>query len=53
MLKSALLDAIRTEIRKHGLSHFQDEKNKIVTPSCPRCKKRLYTVPQIHQPHHR
>ena len=30
MLKSALLDAIRTEIRRHDLSHFQNEKDKIV-----------------------
>ena len=46
MFKSALLDAIRTEIRKHSLSHFQDE-DKIVTPGCPRCRKRFYTVPQF------
>jgi hypothetical protein len=47
MLKSALLDAIRTEIRKHDLLHFQDEKDKTVTPGCPRCRKRFYTVPQF------
>ena len=47
MLKSALLDAIRTEIRKHDLSHFQDEKDKVVQPGCPLCKKRFYTVPQF------
>jgi hypothetical protein len=42
-----LLDAIRTEIRKHDLSHFQDDEDKTVTPGCPRCRKRFYTVPQF------
>ena len=37
---------IRTEIRKHDLSHFQEE-DKIVQPGCPRCRKRFYTVPQF------
>jgi hypothetical protein len=47
MLKSALLDAIRTEIQKHDLSHFQDEKDKMVRPGCSACRKTIYTVPQF------
>jgi hypothetical protein len=47
MLKSALLDAIRTEIRKHDLSHFQNEKDKIVQPGCPACRKVFYTTSQF------
>jgi len=45
VLKSALLDAIRTELRRHDLSHFQEDK--VVVPGCPRCRKRFYTVPQF------
>jgi hypothetical protein len=47
MLKSKLLDAIRTEIHKHDLSHFQDEKDRMVRPGCPTCRKTIYTVPQF------
>ena len=47
MLKSALLDAIRTEIHKHDLSHFQDEKGRMVRPGCPTCRKVFYTVSQF------
>jgi hypothetical protein len=47
MLKSALLEAIRTKIRRHDLSHFQNEKDKIVQPGCPTCRKVFYTVPQF------
>jgi hypothetical protein len=45
MLKSALLDAIRAEIHRHGLSHFQEDR--VVVPGCPLCRKRFYTVPQF------
>jgi hypothetical protein len=45
MLKSQLLAEIQAEIRKHDLSHFQEDK--VVVPGCPRCRKRFYTVPQI------
>jgi hypothetical protein len=47
MLKSALLDAIRTEIRGHDLSHFQDEKDRMVRPGCPACRKVFYTTSQF------
>ena len=47
MLKSALLDAIRTEIRRHDLSHFQNEKDRMVCPECPTCRKTFYTVSQF------
>jgi len=47
MLKSQLLDAIRTEIRRHDLSHFQNEKDKIVQPGCPTCRKVFYTTSQF------
>jgi len=47
MLKSALLEAIRTEIRRHDLSHFQNEKDRIVQPGCPRCRKVFYTTSQF------
>ena len=45
MLKSKLLGAIRTELRRHDLSHFQEDR--VVVPGCPRCKKRFFTVPQF------
>jgi hypothetical protein len=44
MLKSVLLHAIQQEIRRHDLSHFQDEKDEIVHPGCPTCRKKFYTV---------
>jgi hypothetical protein len=34
-------------MRRHDLSHFTDEKNKIVQPSCPLCRKTFYTVSQF------
>jgi|KBSMisStaDraftv2_1062788.scaffolds.fasta_scaffold2887089_1 hypothetical protein len=40
-----LLAAICTEMRKHDLSHFQEDR--IVQPGCPLCRKRFYTVPQF------
>jgi hypothetical protein len=47
MLKSALLQAISTEIRRHDLLHFQDEQDKMVRPGCPTCQKTFYTVSQF------
>jgi hypothetical protein len=47
MQKSALLHAIQQEIRHHDPSHFQDEKDKIVHPACPRCRKTSYRVSQF------
>jgi hypothetical protein len=47
MLKSALFQAISAEIRRHDLSHFQDEKDRMVRPGCPACRKTIYTVPQF------
>jgi hypothetical protein len=47
MRKSALLAAIRQEIHRHDLSTFQDEKDKIVQPGCPACRKVIYTVSQF------
>src|SRR5262249_14757618 len=41
------LDAIRTEMRHHDLSHFMAQENKIVQPGCPCCRKAFYTVPQF------
>jgi hypothetical protein len=38
---------MRTEIRKHDLSHFQEEGDNIVQPGYPLCRKRFYTVPQF------
>jgi hypothetical protein len=45
MLKFQQLDAIRTEIRRHDLSHFQTDG--IVQPGCPLCRKTFYTVSQF------
>jgi len=47
MLKSDLLDTIRTEMRRRDLSHFQDDKDKMVRPGCPTCRKTLYTFSQF------
>jgi hydrogenase maturation factor len=47
MLKSALLDAIRTEIRRHGLSHFQEDK--VVVPGCPFCRMSEETIDLVCQ----
>jgi hypothetical protein len=47
MHKSALLEAIRTEIRRHDLSQFQGNKTKMVQPGCLRCRKTFYTVSQF------
>jgi hypothetical protein len=47
MQKSALLAVIRQEIHLHDLSTFQNEKEGIVEPGCPACRKRLYTINQF------
>ena len=54
MLKSELLAALKTEIHKHGFSHFVDEPPSIaqggrgvVVPGCPMCRKRFGTTAQF------
>ena len=47
MLKSQLLDAIRSELHRHNVSNFQDEKDKMVRPGSPRCRKVFYTTSQF------
>jgi hypothetical protein len=44
MKKSALLRALQTEIQKHNLSTFMDEKDKIVITGCTLCRKHFGTV---------
>jgi hypothetical protein len=45
--KSELLRALQTEISKHDLGHFTDDKDRVVVPGCPACKKRFNTVAQF------
>jgi hypothetical protein len=40
MPKSALLAAIRDEMRRHDLSHFMDEKNRVVQPAVQPAERR-------------
>jgi hypothetical protein len=47
MRKSALLRALQTEIQKHNLSTFMDEKEKIVITGCTLCRKHFGTVEQF------
>lgn len=48
MLKSELLRALQAEIRRHDFSTFVDTiaqgGNGVVTPGCPACRKRLFTM---------
>ena len=51
MKKSELLRALQSEIRRHTFDAFVDEPpsvaqggNGIVTPGCPACRKRLFTM---------
>jgi len=51
MLKSDLLRALQSEIRRHTFDTFVDEPpsiaqggNGVVTPGCPACRKRLFTM---------
>jgi hypothetical protein len=47
MKKSELLRALQTEIQKHNLSTFMDEKDKIVITGCTFCRKHFGTVEQF------
>jgi hypothetical protein len=47
--KSELLRALQTEISKHDLGHFTDDKDRVVVPGCPTCKRRFNTVAQFVQ----
>jgi Fe-S oxidoreductase len=47
MKKSDLLRALKTEIQKHNLSTFMDEKDKVVITGCPFCRKHFGTVEQF------
>jgi hypothetical protein len=47
MRKSDLLRALQTEIHKHNLSTFMDEKDKIVITGCTLCRKHFGTVEQF------
>jgi hypothetical protein len=42
-----LLAAIAQEMRGHDLSQFTDEKNRVVQPGCPACRKTFCTVSQF------
>lgn len=51
MKKSELLRALQTEIRRHTFDTFVDSPpsiaqggNGVVTPGCPACRKRLFTM---------
>ena len=51
MLKSDLLRALQSEIRRHTFDCFVDQPpsvaqggNGVVTPGCPTCRKRLFTM---------
>jgi hypothetical protein len=51
MRKSELLRALQTEIRRHTFDTFVDHPpsiaqggNGVVTPGCPACRKRLFTM---------
>jgi hypothetical protein len=47
MKKSELLRALQTEIQKHNLSTFMDEKDKVVITGCTFCRKHFGTVEQF------
>jgi len=47
MKKSELLRALQTEIGKHNLSTFMDEKDKVVITGCTLCRKNFGTVEQF------
>jgi hypothetical protein len=47
MKKSDLLRALQTEIQKHNLSTFMDEKDKVVITGCTLCRKHFGTVEQF------
>jgi hypothetical protein len=45
--KSELLRALQTEIQKHNLSTYMDEKDKIVMTGCSFCRRHFGTVEQF------
>jgi hypothetical protein len=45
--KSDLLRALQTEIQRHNLSTFMDEKDRIVITGCTLCRKHFGTVEQF------
>ena len=45
--KSELLRALQTEIQKHNLSTFMDQKDKVVITGCTLCRKHFGTVEQF------
>jgi hypothetical protein len=47
MKKSELLRTLQTEIQKHNLSTFMDEKDKVVITGCTLCRKHFGTVEQF------
>jgi Fe-S oxidoreductase len=47
MKKTELLRALQTEIGKHSLSTFMDEKGKVVITGCTFCRKNFGTVEQF------
>jgi hypothetical protein len=47
MKESELLRALQSEIQKHNLSTFMDEKDKIVITGCTLCRKNFGTVEQF------
>jgi hypothetical protein len=47
MKKSDLLRALQTEIQKHNLSTFMDEKDRIVITGWTFCRKHFGTVEQF------
>jgi hypothetical protein len=54
MLKSDLLKALQTEIRRHDFSTFLTETPSmanggpgVVVPGCPACRKRINTMAQF------
>jgi hypothetical protein len=54
MLKSDLLRALQTEIRRHTFDTFVDSPpsiaqggNGVVVPGCPQCRKRIQTMAQF------
>ena len=54
MLKSKLLSALQSEIRRHDFSTFIDEPPSVAqdgkgvcVPGCPACRKRINTMNQF------
>jgi hypothetical protein len=47
MKKSELLRALQTEIQKHNLSTFMDDKDRVVITGCTFCRKHFGTVEQF------